>query len=161
MMLHTRATMRGTFLAGMLIVIGVATAVVQAQQRVVEVAAGAERIVTATVSEVDTTEAVNEFGDRLIVSRATLVVEEVLKGAAVDTLTLYVEGGTLGDITLHVSDMPLILTGDRGVFFVGRTSSGLDVPHRRGRGILILDADDLVTGTGLSLNDIRSQVVQP
>ena len=152
--------MRGTFL-GMLMVIGVATTVVQGQQRVVEVAAGAERVVTATVSAVDTTEAVNEFGDRLIVSRATLVVEEVLKGAAVDTLTLYVEGGTLGDITLHVSDMPLLLPGDRGVFFVGRTSSGLDVPHQRGRGILILDADDLVTGTGLSLNDIRSQVVQP
>ena len=84
-----------------------------------------------------------------------------LKGAAPETLTLYVEGGTLGDITLHVSDMPLILPGDRGVFFIGRTSSGLDVPHKRGHGILILDADDLVTGTGLSLNDIRSQIVQP
>ncbi len=144
----------------MLMVISVATAVVQGQQRVVEVAAGAERVVTATVSEVDTTEAVNEFGDRLIVSRATLVVEEVLKGTTIDTLILYVEGGTLGDITLHVSDMPLILPGDRGVFFVGRTSSGLDVPHKRGRGILILDADDLVKGTALSLNEIRSQVVQ-
>ena len=129
-------------------------------QNIPVLAAGAERVVAAAVSSVEAREVVNEFGDQLILSQATLVVEEVLRGEAVGRITLHVEGGTLGGITMHVSDLPLLEPGDRGVFFVGRTASGLAVPHKRGQGILKLDDDDLVEGTNLSLAEIRAQVLQ-
>ena len=45
-----------------------------------ERARGAERVVVATVTDVSSRYERNEFGDELIVSRATLALEEVLKG---------------------------------------------------------------------------------
>ena len=60
-----------------------------------------------------------------------------------------------GEITLHVSDLPRVRTGDRGVFFVTRSSEGRNVPHLRGLGIVPLDDGGRVPGTSLTLDMIR------
>ena len=162
--IRRRAVRDAVVCVPMIVVLVTARPAAGAQEPYLDVAAraqGAERVVTATVSQVVAREVQNEFGDRLIVSRATLVVDEVLKGPAVRTLTLDVEGGTIGDITMRVSDLPVVQAGDRAVFFVTRSATGLNIPHRRGHGILKLDSDDVVEGTSLPLHAIRTQIVQP
>ena len=124
-------------------------------------ARGADHVVTATVARVVPMAVVNEFGDQLIISRATLTVEEVHKGAPAETLTLDVEGGTLDGVTLRVSDLPELRPGDRAVFFVTQSRTGQNIPHRRGDGILKLDDNDMVAGTTLSLSSVRAQIAQP
>src|SRR4051794_23860315 len=72
---------------------------------IAERAKGAETVVVATVIEVTPAFEHNEFGDRLIVSHALLRVEETLKGSPPAIMPLDVEGGTIGALTLKVSDM--------------------------------------------------------
>jgi hypothetical protein len=123
-------------------------------------ARGAERIVLARVASVTPAWRQNEFGDRLIVSLARLVVDETLKGHADAELVVEVEGGTIGDLTLRVSDLAPITPGDRGVFYLHRNRAGTLVPHLRGQGILNLDNSDRVPGSGLTLDEIRRTVAQ-
>ena len=80
-------------------------------------AKAAERIVVANVSDVHTSMTRNQHGDQLIVSHVILDVTETLKGAKSNVLSVDVEGGTIGDLTLRVSDMPEIQKGERAVFF--------------------------------------------
>ena len=56
---------------------------------------GAERVVVATARSVSPEWRENSHGDRIIVSRVQLDVEETLKGTADRTMWLEVEGGTL------------------------------------------------------------------
>lgn len=130
----------------------------QDREDVANRARGAGRIVVATVTDVETVAAQNEYGDQLIISRTTLMVEEALKGPSTPTVILDVEGGTLGDLTLEVSDLPLVRSGDRGVFFVRRSSLGRNIPHQRGHGILKLNGDDRVEDSSLTLEEIRQDV---
>ena len=46
----------------------------------------------------------NDFGDRLIVSIVHVAVDETMKGDVQPTLDVDVEGGTIGTLTLRVSD---------------------------------------------------------
>jgi hypothetical protein len=85
-------------------------------------------------------------------------VTETLKGPGRTSVRVQLEGGTVGDLTLRVSDMPALRPGDRGVFFLDAGSSGEFLPHDRGRGVLRLRADDRVEGSTLTLTDVRSQV---
>ena len=86
---------------------------------------GAERIVVGVVANVAPELQENQFGDQLIVSRTTVVVEEVLKGPAnVSTVEVDIEGGTIGDLTLSVSDIESIGLGERGVFLLNASASG-------------------------------------
>ena len=117
-------------------------------------ATGAERVVVASVESVTADYETNEFGDRLIVSHAKLQVQEALKGPA-EPLTLDYEGGTVDGITLHVSSLPVLRAGERGVFFVTRGKNGEFKPHLRGQGILKLDPQDRVPNSSLTLNDVR------
>ncbi len=94
----------------------------------------------------------------MIVSNVLLEVSETLKGAPEALLRLSVEGGTVGDLTLRVSDLPAVHPGDRGVFFLDDDGSGMHVPHDRGRSVLKLDGADRVEGTTLTLDDVRQQV---
>ncbi len=57
-------------------------------------------------------------GSRLIVTKITLAVEEALKGASPRTLVVEVVGGTIGEETLRVSDVPEFRVGDRDVLFL-------------------------------------------
>jgi hypothetical protein len=118
----------------------------------------ADLIVVGRVTSVEPVWQVNEFGDRLIVSVVRVVVNETLKGQAVPTVDVEVEGGTIGDLTLHVSDETSFSPGERAVFYLKRTARGTLVPHLRGQGLLKLDALDRVPGSSLTLAEIRRQV---
>jgi hypothetical protein len=121
-------------------------------------AKAAEKVVVATIVSVTPTFEINRFGDRLIVSHAELRVEEALKGAPASVVELDVEGGTIGDLTLTVSDMPTLTPGERGVFFLREAKPGVHVPHDRVNSIMKLDRSDRIRGTTLTLGDVKMQV---
>ena len=123
-----------------------------------ERARGAERVAVGRVTAVTPAWQVNEFGDRLIVSTVHLAVDEHLKGPAAATLDVEVEGGTIGDLTLHVSDQEPLAPGERAVFFLTRGPRGAFRPHLRGQGLLKLDSANRVPGSSLTLDDIRRAV---
>lgn len=119
-------------------------------------ARGAHRVLVATVLDVNASFARTAHGDQIILSRVVLRVEETLKGPSdAPTVTLDLEGGTVGDLTMGVSDLPALSTGERGVFFLERTAGGSHIPHLRGFGILKLDGGERVRGSGLTLDMIR------
>jgi hypothetical protein len=145
-----------------LVMVCVAAATLSASSgRSVDVATrarGSERVVIATVSDVQSRFAVNEHGDRLIVSQVWLNVSEALKGRFESVIGVEVEGGTVGDLTLDVSDMRPMQRGQRAVFFLDSTSTGIHKPHGRGLGIMALDAAGHVENTSLSLNDVKALI---
>ena len=55
---------------------------------------------------------------KLIVTKVSLQVEQVLRGSAPRELTIEVLGGTIGEETLHVSDVPEFTVGGREVLFL-------------------------------------------
>ena len=116
---------------------------------------GAERVVVATVASVTATFEQNAYGDQIIVSHLTLSVEETLKGAPAALLTVDVEGGTVGGVSLEVASLPRMKTGERAVFFLEKDGTAY-VPHLRGQGILKLNAQDVVKGSSLTLDAIRT-----
>jgi hypothetical protein len=117
-------------------------------------AQGAERIVVASVAHVSSRMHQTEFGDTIIVSDALLSVEETIKGKH-GPVTMTLEGGTVNGFTMRVSSLPVLLPGERGVFFLERGKSGEFRPHLRGQGILKLDAANRVKASSLTLADIR------
>ena len=121
-------------------------------------AKGAEKVVVASVQHVDSRFDTSEFGDRLIVSDAALVVEETLKGPHSASASVTVEGGTVGDLTLDVSDMPRLKAGDRAVVFLRRTAAGANVPHGRGVGLMKLDSNNRIENSNLTLDEVKRLV---
>ena len=123
-------------------------------------ARGAARVVVGSVERVRPEYQRNEFGDEIIVSVAEVRVRDVLKGTGRvgDAMTIDVEGGTVGDITLRVSDMPTVRAGEEAVFFMARNSQGRNVPYLRGQGILKLDDSGRVRGSSLTVDDVRQAV---
>ena len=81
----------------------------------VERARGAEQIILGRVASVSPEWRVNDFGDRLIVTVVRVAVDETLKGDSQATIDIEVEGGTIGSLTLHVSDQQSFAPGDRAV----------------------------------------------
>ncbi len=123
-----------------------------------ERARGAERVVVGRVGSITPHWQVNEFGDRLIVSVLHVAVTETLKGDTAPAVDVEVEGGTLGQLTLHVSDQAPVAPGERAVFFLKRNARGVFVPHLRGQGLIKLDGSNRVPGTSLTLDVIRREV---
>ena len=118
----------------------------------------AGRIVIARVIDVQSQFESNEFGDQLIVSTAQVEVEEALKGAPASVIDVEYEGGTVGDLTLKVSDLPSLEPGERAVFFLDAGRGPKFLPHDRGRGILKLSESDEVQNTSMTLSDVRDEV---
>jgi hypothetical protein len=118
-----------------------------------------ERIVVATIQGVESGFDINEFGDQLIFSIATLRVDETLKGRPERELTVRVEGGTVGDLTLDVSDVPTVEAGERAVFLLDSTPAGSHVPHDRGHGIIKIVDGDRIEGADMTLEDVRAAVL--
>jgi hypothetical protein len=138
------------FVAGM--------AVVAAQEASVSLAdrhRGSERVVIGRVTAVNPVWKENEFGDRLIISVVRVAIDETLKGQAQPTIDVDVEGGTIGTITLRVSDLTTFVPGDRAVFYLTRDRRGATIPYARGQGLLKLDATDRVRGTATTLDEVR------
>jgi hypothetical protein len=92
------------------------------------------------------------------VSTAVVEVEETLKGAAATTLQVEVEGGTVGDLTLKVSDLPSLAPGERAILFLDNGNGNVQRPHERGRGILKLSREDRVDNSDITLADVRRLV---
>jgi hypothetical protein len=124
----------------------------------VDRARGAERVVVGRVTAVTPTWRVNDFGDRLIVSVMQVTVDETLKGPAQGTIDVEVEGGTIGGLTLRVSDEEPMAAGERGVFYLARSRRGTLVPHLRGHGMLRLDPSNRVPNSSLTLDEVRRTV---
>ena len=120
-------------------------------------AKGAPRVVVATVTDVQMASGQNDFGDELILSHVTLRVDETLKGPQTPTVVLTLEGGTVGDVTLEVSDMPSLEKGHRAALFMTPSRAASHIPYGRGAGVMRLDGDRVVD-TNLTLADIRAAV---
>jgi len=129
-----------------------------------ERAQGASQIVVATVTSVTPRWDVNAYGDRLIISRLSLRVDETLKGVAAAAVSMDLEGGTLDGLTLRVSALPALELGERAVFFLNARTGGLNAgtgvyqPHLAGQGILELDDAESVRGSNLTLATVRAIV---
>jgi hypothetical protein len=149
--LHCRLLASFLLVPALAVVAGAQEAPVPLAER----ARGAERVVVGRVTAVNPMWNVNEFGDRLIVSVVTVAVDETLRGPAQQTLDVEVEGGTIGDVTLHVSDLEPVATGDRAVFYLARSRRGALVPHLRGQGLLKLDRSNRVRGSNVTLDEVR------
>jgi hypothetical protein len=121
-------------------------------------AKGAARVVVGTVIDVQSNFDVNEFGDRLIVSNVLVRVDETMKGPQEPAVTVTVEGGSVGALTLNVSDMPMMTRGERAVLFLDDSKRGGHVLHRRDLGAVALDATDHAVGSQLTLDAIRDLV---
>jgi len=63
----------------------------------------------------------NTWGDNLIFSRVSVKVEKKLKGEMFDNVEFTVEGGTVGDMTLNVSECPLFSEGEVFLFYLKKT----------------------------------------
>jgi hypothetical protein len=120
---------------------------------------GARKVVVAKAVSVTPTWRTTTHGDRLIVSEVALQVEETLKGTAASLIWLEMEGGTIDGLTLAVSSQTPMKAGERAVFFLDETSSGLHLPHLKGMGILKVDANDRIQGSALRLDEVRRQVM--
>jgi hypothetical protein len=121
-------------------------------------ASRATQIVVGKVLSVQGSFEPNEFGDRIIVSHAFIESEETLKGPVLPVVEVVFEGGTVGDISLRVSDMPSLRANERAVLFLDQRSTGVYTPHGRGAGILKLDAANKVQGSAVTLDEVRSIV---
>ncbi len=136
-------------------------AVAAAQQIAVPAAdraRGAEQVVVGHVSSVTPIWRNNDFGDRLIVSVLHVTVDETLKGSPQSAVDIEVEGGTIGTLTLRVSDLDTFVRGDRAVFYLQRNRRGGLIPHRRGLGLQKLDGAGRVAGSTMTLDKIRRDV---
>jgi hypothetical protein len=157
--MHLRSAVVGVCLAaGFLIVPGQADADAHRPVPIADRARGAERVVVGHVVGVEPVWRTNDYGDRLIVSIVHLVVDETIKGDAQSTMDIDVEGGTIGTLTLRVSDEQPFVAGERAVFFLQRNSRGRLVPHLRGQGLLKLDRTNRVPGSSLTLDEIRRTI---
>jgi hypothetical protein len=125
---------------------------------VAERARRAAHVVVATVRDAQSVFGVNAFGDQLILTNALIQIDETIKGPAATAMMVTVEGGTVGELTLNVSDMPGLSPGEHAVFFLDRTPAGTFVPNGRGRGIVKLDADNRVKDGTLTLEDLKAQI---
>lgn len=131
------------------------------QDRLVDLstrAAGAQRVVLASVSDLRSALEINAYGDQVIVSHLQLQVQETLKGPVINTISLAMEGGTVNGLTMRVSDMPSMEVGERAVFFVDPSPSGEFQSHSRGLGIMKLDTSNRIVGSSLMLDDVRGIV---
>jgi len=116
---------------------------------------GASRAVVATVVHAESRWVTTAAGDRVIVTQAVARIHEALKGPNTGTLVVEFEGGAVGEQSMRASDMDVLPVGRRAVLLVEPTPAGTWRPHRRGLGVLPLDAADRVAGTGVTLADVR------
>ena len=116
---------------------------------------GASRTVVGSVARLEPRMVRTPRGDRMIVTRTWLRVDEALKGRADSLLAVDVEGGTIGELSMRVSDIEPLQVGERAVVMVEPAPDRSWRPHRRGLGLLRLTEDNRVRELGVSLADVR------
>jgi len=118
----------------------------------------AAQVVVATVIDITSRYGVNAHGDQLIYSDVVAEVSETLKGAPTNIVIVTVEGGEVGDVALHVSDMPVVNKGERILYFLDHTADGRWVPHRRALGIVKVDSAERLDRGQMTLGQARTQI---
>lgn len=83
-------------------------------------------IVAGKVKKVESFYATNAWGDKLILSEVKLKVEKAIKGVAPDVVAFIVEGGTVGDVMLRVSNVPFFEEGDDFVVYLKKKDNHFD-----------------------------------
>jgi hypothetical protein len=153
-----RGCARAAFLVCSVACLSVTPAYAQRQVPHGERARGAEQVVVGRVSSVTAVWRTNDFGDRLITSIVHVIVDETLKGASQRSVDVEVEGGTIGDLSLRVSDLDTFAPGERALFYLEHSRRGTLVPHLRGLGLQKIDQSDRIRGTSTTLDQVRSEV---
>ena len=139
------------------VTIGCMAAPVPRSRQVEGSMAGADAAVVGTAIRTDATWRTTPYGDRLIVSRVQIAVEETLKGPPLKQVVLEMDGGTLDGVTMATSAQSLVRIGDRGIFLLDPPDgTGRRTSYRR-RGVLLLDRDR-VRGSRLTLADVRAEL---
>ncbi len=81
----------------------------------------ATHVLIGKVKSVDSYYDSNKWGDTLIYSQVGIKVEKKLKGEIEDFVDFIVEGGTVGEITLKVSEYPLFTEGEKVKLYLKKT----------------------------------------
>jgi len=116
---------------------------------------GAELVVTGTVDRVTSDFGRNERGDELIISTVSVRVRETLRGEAPSIVEFALEGGTVGGLTLKVSDVPKLKPGDEGSFALRRSVADARwVPNRGAEGIRVLQPSPALEWVSTSKWDV-------
>lgn len=89
--------------------------------KVTKQAAEASHILVGEVADAQGYYDFNKWGDYLIFSRVTVKVEKELKGRAGKYAAFSIEGGSVGDQALYVSESPAFEKGDRFKFFLKKS----------------------------------------
>lgn len=117
----------------------------------------ADEVAVVDVQDLKSEMVTNEHGDQLIVTHAKLGVREVLKGKFQEAAPeMTIEGGTVGDVTLNVSDQPKLTRGERLVVFLKKKGER-HRPVRRGEGIVRVKGEKLER-VNIDLSELRKRV---
>lgn len=119
-------------------------------------AKGAAVVVIGQVASMTAQYELNQYGDSVIVSHVAVHVLDVLKGSAGSHVDLDVEGGTVGDVTMTVSDLPRLREGERAVLFLTPHGKAFR-PYKRGFGIVKVQPSGMTT-EGVPLDVLRGQI---
>lgn len=110
-------------------------------------------------------EAIRPDGSRNIFTRVTFAVSDVLKGDYdASTVSLHFMGGTIGSLTLSISDMQIPKNGERGVYFVESIAKRQVHPlygWNQGRFLILNDRDGnprVHTAKGKPIRSVESSV---
>lgn len=124
-----------------------------------------ESVVHARVVDVES--AWNAEGS-MIFTRVTLQVVERLRGAAQDTVTVRVPGGTVGDFTSEMEGAPRFQQGDDVVVFLARWNDGVPMVAGYAEGLSFVQRDAngnaILHGglaNGLPMNELARQIARP
>ena len=128
----------------------------------------AAHVVVATVVDITSRYGRNASGDQLIYSDVVAEVSETLKGAPTNIVIVTVEGGEVGDVSLHVSDLPvmhkgeriLLLPRSRGQWTVGAASTRPRHRQSRDHGAPRSRFDDSWRGAGANPKRARPLVTR-
>lgn len=122
-----------------------------------EMARTSDMVIVATAVDVTGRWDTSPQGDEIIVATVALEVEEVLKGDPMGFLTIESIGGTVGNDSMDIAHIPVLHQGDRAVLFLKRSPKAW-LMRPQEHGILKLDKQNRVIGTGLDLATIRKAV---
>ncbi|KPJ60176.1 MAG: hypothetical protein AMJ46_07585 [Latescibacteria bacterium DG_63] len=115
----------------------------------------AERIVLGEVIEVESSWTPDH---RTIYTSITVAVDEYIKNPDVaDELTFRIPGGTVGDVTLTVSDTPWFGVGDRAVLFLTSEYAEMDLVGWH-QGKATVDHANSVVEYGMSLDSFIERI---
>lgn len=118
------------------------------------VAPVADWVVTGVIREVSSYYGTSRHGFELILSDLRLEVTKVLQGQPVGQLTFTVEGGTVGEMTVHVSSTPELEVGATYLLLLQRDQQGRLWLFGTNFGALPVAEGDAVDALGIRLETL-------